>query len=90
MDEGRRQSRFPMCSRATLSKDTLVGSTELIHMLRAGASRAIGRLASITHVAMTALLTFMFPDWYGPNKRYRPEQHYMRGPGPKSRAKRGM
>jgi hypothetical protein len=62
----------------------------MIQMLRAGVSRAIGTLASITHVAMTALLTFMFPDWFGSNKKYRPEQHYMRGPGPKSRAKRGM
>lgn len=62
----------------------------MIHMLRAGASRAIRSLASISSVVMTALLTFMFPDWYGPNKKYRPEQHYMRGPGPKWRAKRGM
>lgn len=62
----------------------------MIHMLRAGASRTIRSLASISSVAMTALLTFLFPDWYGPNKKYQPEQHYMRGPGPKWRAKRGM
>lgn len=61
-----------------------------------GAGRQVGfldvmsSLASALHVAMTALLTFMFPDWYGPNGRYRPGQHYMRGPGPKWRAKRGM
>jgi hypothetical protein len=33
------------------------------------------------------LLTFLFPTWYGPGKQYRPEEHYMRGPGPKGRAK---
>jgi hypothetical protein len=59
-------------------------------LLRAMVSRAIAGLASLIHVALTALLTFLFPDWYGPNKKYRPEQHYMRGPGPKWRAKRGL
>jgi len=54
------------------------------------ASRAMSGLASALHVAMTALVTFMFPDWYVPNRRYRSEQHYMRGPGPKWRARRGM
>ena len=59
-------------------------------MLWSGVSRTMAVLASISHVAMTALLTFLFPVWFGPNKRYRPEQHYIRGPGPKWRAKRGM
>ena len=47
-------------------------------------------LASALHVAVAALAGFMFPDWYGPNRKYRPEQHYMRGPGPKWRARRGV
>jgi len=54
------------------------------------ASHVIFGLASAFHVAVTASMTLMFPDWYGPNRRYRPEQHYMRGPGPKWHAKRGM
>lgn len=33
------------------------------------------------------LLTFLFPFWYGPIRRYFPEEHYMRGPGPKWREK---
>jgi hypothetical protein len=53
-------------------------------------SRAAKSLASISRIAVRALLEFMFPDWYGPNQKYRPEQHYMRGPGPKWRAKRGI
>jgi len=54
------------------------------------ASRAMAGLASASHLAMTGLLTFMFPVWYGPNRKYQPEEHYMRGPGPKWRAKRRM
>jgi hypothetical protein len=58
--------------------------------LRLSAYRAISGLAAAFHVVVTALLTFMFPEWYGPNRKYRPGQHYMRGPGPKCRAKRGV
>lgn len=54
------------------------------------ASRAIFSLASAFQFAMMALLIFMLPEWYGPNRKYWPGQHYMRGPGPKSRAKRGL
>jgi hypothetical protein len=43
--------------------------------------------ASLLRSAVGALLTFLFPSWYGPQKKYRPEDHYMRGPGPKWRAK---
>jgi hypothetical protein len=43
--------------------------------------------ASLLRNAVGALLTFLFPSWYGPHKKYRPEDHYMRGPGPKWRAK---
>jgi hypothetical protein len=37
--------------------------------------------------AITSLVTFLGPSWDGPAKRYRPEDHYMRGPGPKWREK---
>jgi hypothetical protein len=33
--------------------------------------------------AVSALVTFLGPSWDGPVRKYRPEQHYMRGPGPK-------
>jgi hypothetical protein len=34
-----------------------------------------------------ALATFLSSSWDGPVGKYRPEDHYMRGPGPKWRAK---
>lgn len=34
-----------------------------------------------------ALVALFDPSWDGPVKRYRPEDHYMRGPGPKWREK---
>lgn len=34
-----------------------------------------------------SLLTFLGPSWDGPRRKYRPEDHYMRGPGPKWREK---
>jgi hypothetical protein len=37
--------------------------------------------------AVSAVLTFLGPSWDGPSRRYRPEDHYMRGPGPKWRGK---
>ena len=52
------------------------------------------RLASITSALATslrgtlgALLTFLGPSWDGTVRKYRPEDHYMRGPGPKWREK---
>jgi hypothetical protein len=30
-----------------------------------------------------ALATFLGPSWDGPVRKYHPEKHYMRGPGPK-------
>jgi hypothetical protein len=52
------------------------------------------RLASITSVLVSvlrgtfdALLTILGPPWDWPYRKYRPEDHYMRGPGPKWRAK---
>ena len=34
-----------------------------------------------------AVVTFLGPSWV---KRYRPEEHYMRGPGPKFREKHSL
>jgi hypothetical protein len=44
-------------------------------------------LVSSLRRAVSALLTFFGPAWDGPFRRYRPEDHYMRGPGPKWREK---
>ena len=52
------------------------------------------RLASITSVIasclrniLSAVVTFLGPSWDAPHRKYRPGQHYMRGPGPKWREK---
>lgn len=37
--------------------------------------------------AVRNLVTFLSPAWDGQVRRYRPEDHYMRGPGPKWREK---
>jgi hypothetical protein len=63
---------------------------EVRRILGPSAYRAMSRLALALQIVTTALLTFMFPDWYATNGRYRPDRHYMKGPGPKWRAKRGM
>ena len=34
-----------------------------------------------------SVVTFFGPSWDGLAKRYHPEEHYMRGPGPKWREK---
>jgi hypothetical protein len=44
-------------------------------------------LVSLLRRAVGALVTFLGPSWDGPVKKYRPEDHYMRGPGPKWREK---
>jgi hypothetical protein len=44
-------------------------------------------LVSFLRGAVGSLVTFLGPSWDGPVKRYRPEEHYMRGPGPKWREK---
>lgn len=51
------------------------------------ARESFARLMLLTYRALEVLMTFLFPAWYGPSARYRPENHYMRGPGPKWRAK---
>ena len=43
--------------------------------------------ASLLRGAAGSLLTFLGPSWDGPRRKYRPEAHYMRGPGPKWREK---
>ena len=44
-------------------------------------------VVSLLRRAAAALLTFLGPSWDGPRGKYRPEDHYMRGPGPKWREK---
>jgi hypothetical protein len=44
-------------------------------------------LASSLRRAVSAVATFLGPSWDGPVRKYRPEAHYMRGPGPKWREK---
>jgi hypothetical protein len=50
-------------------------------------SFSVSVLASLLRSAFSALLTFLGPSWDGPVRKYRPERHYMRGPGPKWREK---
>jgi hypothetical protein len=40
--------------------------------------------------AASSLLTFFSSSWVGRAGKYRPEDHYMRGPGPKWRKKHGF
>jgi hypothetical protein len=44
-------------------------------------------LVSLLRNAVGAVVTFLGPSWDGLGRRYHPEEHYMRGPGPKWRAK---
>lgn len=44
-------------------------------------------LISLLRGVVRSVVTFLGPSWDGPIKRYRPEDHYMRGPGPKWREK---
>jgi hypothetical protein len=44
-------------------------------------------LVSSLRRAVSAAATFLGPSWDGPVRKYRPEAHYMRGPGPKWREK---
>ncbi len=52
-----------------------------------GLASIISVLASILRGTFGALLTILGPFWDGWHPRYRPEDHYMRGPGPKWREK---
>jgi hypothetical protein len=44
-------------------------------------------LVSHLRSATIALVTFLGSSWDAPVGKYRPEDHYMRGPGPKWREK---
>jgi hypothetical protein len=44
-------------------------------------------LVSVLRNVAGTLGTFLGPSWDGAPRRYRPEDHYMRGPGPKWREK---
>jgi hypothetical protein len=44
-------------------------------------------IVSLLRSALGSLVTFLSSTWDGPAERYRPEDHYMRGPGPKWREK---
>lgn len=44
-------------------------------------------LVSLLRSAARSLVTFLGPSWDGAVRKYRPEDHYMRGPGPKWREK---
>jgi hypothetical protein len=46
--------------------------TVLVHLLRS---------------TVRSVVTFIGSSWDGPAGKYRPEDHYMRGPGPKWREK---
>jgi hypothetical protein len=63
------------------------GSTYRVerHMPRLSSTTSV--LFSLIRGAANALLTFLGPSWDGGVSRYHPEQHYMRGPGPKWREK---
>jgi hypothetical protein len=44
-------------------------------------------LVSLIRGAVISLVKSLGPFWAGPAGKYRPEDHYMRGPGPKWREK---
>jgi hypothetical protein len=50
-------------------------------------SFAASVLVSLLRSAVSSMVTFFSPSWDGPVRKYRPEDHYMRGPGPKWREK---
>lgn len=49
--------------------------------------RLAAGIGSLSRRAASTLLQFLFPSWYEADRKYWPEKHYMRGPGPKWRAK---
>jgi hypothetical protein len=44
-------------------------------------------LVSALRSVASSVATFLGPSWDGQIRKYRPEDHYMRGPGPKWREK---
>jgi hypothetical protein len=61
--------------------------------VRVHARTALGRvngflknmIEAIADSKLLAMVKFLGPPWGGPVGKYRPEDHYMRGPGPKCR-----
>jgi hypothetical protein len=53
-------------------------------------SFTVSVLGSYLMGAVRNLVTFLGPTWDGQVRRYRPEDHYMRGPGPKWREKHNL
>jgi hypothetical protein len=47
-------------------------------------------LVSFLRKVVSSVLTFLGPSWDGPRRKYRPHDHYMRGPGPKWREKHSL
>jgi hypothetical protein len=68
-----------------------LGVTAIESINPARPMEALSRLASgfgsLLRSVIIGLLSFLFPSWYEPDRPYYPEEHYMRGPGPKWRAK---
>jgi hypothetical protein len=50
-------------------------------------SLTVSLVASHLRRAVSALVMFLNPCRDGPVRKYHPEEHYMRGPGPKWREK---
>jgi hypothetical protein len=50
-------------------------------------SHVASMFVALARSALGAVVTFVGSCWDGPTGKYRPEDHYMRGPGPKWRAK---
>ena len=47
-------------------------------------------LISALRSAVSSVVALFDPSWNGTVKKYCPEDHYMRGPGPKWRARRAL
>jgi hypothetical protein len=51
-------------------------------------SIAASLLGPLLRRVVSSVVTFLGPSWDGSVRKYHPEKHYMRGPGPKWREKR--
>jgi hypothetical protein len=47
-------------------------------------------LVSLLRKVANSVVTFLGPSWDGPRRKYRPHDHYMRGPGPKWHEKHSL
>ena len=55
------------------------------HMSRTRFTASV--LVSLLRKVVSSVVTFLGPSWDGPRRKYQPQDHYMRGPGPKWREK---